>query len=319
MNIIVIIEHKDGKMHRMSREAIVGAQKIGGQITALVIGKDHEKVVNELLNYEIEKTIVVDHDLIPAYNADGYKEIVKQVFDSIDPKFIVAGHTYQSRDFMPRISAVLDIPMLADLIEVEKDKYVKQVMNSKLNASITSNQDKAILTFQSASFSEEDIINGSNSLEKFKVTIDPSLIKSKAENPFQETSSEVDLESAAFIVSVGRGIEKEENKSIAFNLAQALGAEVSASRPVVDAGWLPSSRQVGSSGSTISPKLYFSLGVSGAIQHVVGMKGSKNILAINKDRDAPIFEISDYAVVGDVLEIVPKLVNKLKELELKSN
>ena len=315
MNILVIIEHKDGKMHRMSREAIVGAQKIGGQITALGIGKDHEEVVNELLNYEIEKTIVVDHDLVPAYNADGYKEIVKQVFDSIDPKFIVAGHTYQSRDFMPRISAALDIPMLADLIEVEKDKYVKQVMNSKLNASITSNQDKAILTFQSASFSEEDIIKGSNSLEKFEVTLDPSLIKSKAENAFQETSSEVDLESADFIVSVGRGIEKEENKSIAFNLAQALGAEVSASRPVVDAGWLPSSRQVGSSGSTISPKLYFSLGVSGAIQHVVGMKGSKNILAINKDRDAPIFEISDYAVVGDVLEIVPKLVNKLKELE----
>ena len=315
MNILVIIEHKDGKMHRMSREAIVGAQKIGGQITALVIGKDHGEVVNELLNYEIEKTIVVDHDLIPAYNADGYKEIVKKVFDFIDPKFIVAGHTYQSRDFIPRISAALDIPMLADLIEVEKDKYVKQVMNSKLNASITSNQDKAILTFQSASFSEEDIIKGSNSLEKFKVTLDPSLIKSKAENPFQETSSEVDLESADFIVSVGRGIEKEENKSIAFNLAQALGAEVSASRPVVDAGWLPSSRQVGSSGSTISPKLYFSLGVSGAIQHVVGMKGSKNILAINKDRDAPIFEISDYAVVGDVLEIVPKLVNKLKELE----
>ena len=315
MNILVIIEHKDGKMHRMSREAIVGAQKIGGQITALVIGKDHGEVVNELLNYEIEKTIVVDHDLIPAYNADGYKEIVKKVFDFIDPKFIVAGHTYQSRDFIPRISAALDIPMLADLIVVERDKYVKQVMNSKLNASITSNQDKAILTFQSASFSEEDIIKGSNSLEKFKVTLDPSLIKSKAENPFQETSSEVDLESADFIVSVGRGIEKEENKSIAFNLAQALGAEVSASRPVVDAGWLPSSRQVGSSGSTISPKLYFSLGVSGAIQHVVGMKGSKNILAINKDRDAPIFEISDYAVVGDVLEIVPKLVNKLKELE----
>ena len=315
MNILIIIEHKNGKMHRMSREAIVGAQKIGGQISALIIGKDHEEIVNELLSYEIEKTIVVDHDLVPAYNADGYKEIVKQVFDSVDPKFIIAGHTYQSRDFMPRISAAFDIPMLADLIEVENDKYVKQVMNSKLNASITSNQDKAILTFQSASFSEEDIIKGSNSLEKFEVTLDPSLIKSKAENAFQETSSEVDLESADFIVSVGRGIEKEENKSIAFNLAQALGAEVSASRPVVDAGWLPSSRQVGSSGSTISPKLYFSLGVSGAIQHVVGMKGSKNILAINKDRDAPIFEISDYAVVGDVLEIVPKLVNKLKELE----
>ncbi|MEL0174708.1 MAG: hypothetical protein VW904_08225, partial [bacterium] len=128
MNSLVIIEHKDSKMHRMSREAIVGAQKIGGQITALVIGKDYEEVANELLNYEIEKTIVVDHDLVPAYNADGYKEVIKQVFDSVDPKFIIAGHTYQSRDFMPKISAALDVPLIADLIEVENDKYVKQVM-----------------------------------------------------------------------------------------------------------------------------------------------------------------------------------------------
>ena len=313
MNSLVIIEHKNDKIHRMSIEAIVGAQKIGGQITALVIGRDHEDVASSLLNYEIEKTVVVDHDLVPAYNADGYKEIIKQVFDSFDPKFIIAGHTYQSRDFMPRVSAALDIPLIADLIEVEHNKYVKQVMNSKLNASIISNEDKAILTFQSASFSEEDIIKGFNPLEKFEVNLDISSIKSKAEDPFQESSSEVDLESADFIVSVGRGIEKEENKSIAFDLAQVLGAEVSASRPVVDSGWLSSARQVGSSGSTVSPKLYFSLGVSGAIQHVVGMKGSKNILAINKDRDAPIFEISDYAVVGNVLEIIPKLIDKLNE------
>ena len=313
MNSLVIIEHKNDKIHRMSIEAIVGAQKIGGQITALVIGRNHEDVASSLLNYEIEKTVVVDHDLVPAYNADGYKEIIKQVFDSFDPKFIIAGHTYQSRDFMPRVSAALDIPLIADLIEVEHNKYVKQVMNSKLNASIISNEDKAILTFQSASFSEEDIIKGSNPLEKFEVNLDISSIKSKAEDPFQESSSEVDLESADFIVSVGRGIEKEENKSIAFDLAQVLGAEVSASRPVVDSGWFSSARQVGSSGSTVSPKLYFSLGVSGAIQHVVGMKGSKNILAINKDRDAPIFEISDYAVVGNVLEIIPKLIDKLNE------
>lgn len=313
MNSLIIIEHKNGKIHRMSKEAIAGAQKLGSKITALVIGRDCENVAKDLLNFEMEKTIIVNHDLVPSYNVDGYKAVIKQVFDSVDPKMIIAGHTYQSRDFMPRVSAALDVPLIADLIEVENDRYVKQVMNSKLNASITSNQDRVILTFQSASFSEDDIIKGSNNLEQFEVSIDPSSIKSKTDDPFQESSSEVDLESADFIVSVGRGIEKEENKSIAFDLAQVLGAEVSASRPVVDAGWLPTARQVGSSGSTVSPKLYFSLGVSGAIQHVVGMKGSKNILAINKDPDAPIFEISDYAVVGDVLEIVPKLINKLKE------
>ena len=313
MKSLVIIEHKNGVLHRMSREAISGAQKIGGDITALVIGENVESVSNELSNFQIEKTVIVDHELVPSYNVDGYKEIIKQVVDSISPNIIITGHTYQARDFMPRVSAALDIPFIPDIVELENSIYIKQVLNSKLNASISSSSDRVLISFQSASYSEEDIIKGSSRSESFDVDLDSSSIKSKSDDPFQESASEVDLESAELIVSVGRGIEKEENKSIAFDLAKVIGAEVSASRPVVDAGWLPSSRQVGSSGSTISPKLYLSLGVSGAIQHVVGMKGSKNILAINKDPDAPIFEIADYAVVGDLLEIVPKLITALQD------
>ena len=313
MKSLVIIEHKNGVLHRMSREAISGAQKIGGDITALVIGENAESVSSELSNFQIEKTVIVDHELVPSYNVDGYKEIIKQVVDSISPNIIITGHTYQARDFMPRVSAALDIPFIPDIVELENSIYIKQVLNSKLNASISSSSDRVLISFQSASYSEEDIIKGSSRSESFDVDLDSSSIKSKSDDPFQESASEVDLESAELIVSVGRGIEKEENKSIAFDLAKVIGAEVSASRPVVDAGWLPSSRQVGSSGSTISPKLYLSLGVSGAIQHVVGMKGSKNILAINKDPDAPIFEIADYAVVGDLLEIVPKLITALQD------
>ena len=313
MKSLVIIEHKNGVLHRMSREAISGAQKIGGEISALVIGKNSESVVSELSNFQIEKTVIVDHELVPSYNVDGYKEIIKQVVDSISPNIIITGHTYQARDFMPRVSATLDIPFIPDIVEIENSIYIKQVLNSKLNASISSSSDRVLISFQSASYSEEDIIKGSSRSESFDVDLDSSSIKSQSDDPFQESASEVDLESAELIVSVGRGIEKEENKSIAFDLAKVIGAEVSASRPVVDAGWLPSSRQVGSSGSTISPKLYLSLGVSGAIQHVVGMKGSKNILAINKDPDAPIFEIADYAVVGDLLEIVPKLITALQD------
>ena len=297
----------------MSLEAIVGAQMIGGSITALVIGDNSEPVVNALSNLEIEKTIIVNHALVPHYNVDGYKEIVKQITISISPDVIITGHTYQARDFMPRISASLDIPFISDVIEIEQNSYVKQVLNSKLNATISSSENRVLISFQSASFSVDDIIEGSSSSEVFDASLDASSIKSKSEDPFQESASEVDLESAELIVSVGRGIEKEENKSIAFELAEVLRAEVSASRPVVDAGWLPSFRQVGSSGSTVTPKLYLALGVSGAIQHVVGMKGSKNILAINKDPGAPIFEIADYAVVGDLLEIVPKLITALKD------
>ena len=311
MDILVVIEDSRGLMHRMSKEAIAGAQKIGGNITALVIGDNSDAISIELSSIAIEKTLVVKHELVSSYNSDGYTEVIAQVIQSTDPDMVVIGHTYQTRDFMPRVSARLDIPFIPDIIYVEQDSYTKQVLNSKLNSSVSSSSNKKILSFQSACFIEEDVLTGTSSSENFEIDLDSSVIRSTSEEPFQESVAEVDLESAELIVSVGRGIQKEENIPIAFDLASAISAEVSASRPVVDAGWLPSFRQVGSSGSTVSPKLYFSLGISGAIQHVVGMKGSKNILAINKDPDAPIFEIADYAVVGDVLEIVPKLIEAL--------
>ena len=311
MDILVVIEDSKGLVHRMSKEAIAGAQKIGGSITALVIGDNSDAILNELSSIAIDETLVVKHELVSSYNSDGYTEVVAQVVQSTNPDIIVAGHTYQTRDFMPRVSARLDIPFIPDIIYVEQDSYTKQVLNSKLNSSVSSSSNKKILSFQSACYNEEDILTGTNSSENFEINLDLSVIRSSSEEPFQDSVAEVDLESAELIVSVGRGIQKEENIPIAFDLASAISAEVSASRPVVDAGWLPSFRQVGSSGSTVSPKLYFSLGISGAIQHVVGMKGSKNILAINKDPDAPIFEIADYAVVGDVLEIVPKLIEAL--------
>jgi len=311
MDILVVIEDSRGLMHRMSKEAIAGAQKIGGNITALVIGDNADAISNELSSIALEKTLVVKHELVSSYNSDGYTEVIAQVIQSTEPDMVVIGHTYQTRDFMPRVSARLDIPFIPDIIYVEQDSYTKQVLNSKLNSSVSSSSNKKILSFQSACYNEEDILTGTNSSENFEINLDLSVIRSSSEEPFQDSVAEVDLESAELIVSVGRGIQKEENIPIAFDLASAISAEVSASRPVVDAGWLPSFRQVGSSGSTVSPKLYFSLGISGAIQHVVGMKGSKNILAINKDPDAPIFEIADYAVVGDVLEIVPKLIEAL--------
>jgi electron transfer flavoprotein alpha subunit len=299
-------------MHRMSKEAIAGAQKIGGNITALVIGANADTIADQLSSIALENTLVVKHELVSSYNSDGYTEVVKQVIQSINPSIIIVGHTYQTRDFMPRVSARLDIPFIPDIIGLEQDAYTKQVLNSKLNSSVSSLSDMKILSFQSACFSAEDMLTGSSSSQNFDVDLDLSMVRSSSEEPFQESAAEVDLESAELIVSVGRGIEKEDNIPIAFTLAEVLGAEVSASRPVIDSGWLPSFRQIGSSGQNVSPKLYFAMGISGAIQHVVGMKGSKNIIAVNKDPDAPIFEIADYAVVGDLLEIVPKLIEALK-------
>ena len=310
MDILVVLEDNRGSLHRMSKEAIAGAQKMGGSISALAIGSNADALAGELSGVDLAEVITVSHDLVSSYNADGYSEVVKQVIESESPQTIVIGHSYQTRDFMPRVSAKLDIPFIPDIISMD-DGIVKQVLNAKLNALVTTSADQVILSFQSATFSEEAMATGSCLTRSIEVNLDSSIVRSEAEEPFQEDAGDVDLESAELIVSIGRGIEKEENIQIAFDLAKALGAEVSASRPVVDSGWVEPFRQIGSSGQNVSPKLYFSLGISGAIQHVVGMKGSKNIIAINKDPDAPIFEIADYAVVGDVLEIVPKLIEAL--------
>lgn len=310
MDILVVLEDNRGSLHRMSKEAIAGAQKMGGSISALAIGANADAMAGELSGVDITEVITINHDLVSSYNADGYSDVVSEVIKSESPKTIVAGHSYQTRDFMPRVSAKLDIPFIPDIISMDNG-IVKQVLNAKLNALVTTSTDQVILSFQSATFSEEAIVTGSCLTRSIEVNLDSSIVRSEAEEPFQEAAGGVDLESAELLVSIGRGIEKEENIQIAFDLAKALGAEVSASRPVVDSGWVEPFRQVGSSGQSVSPKLYFALGISGAIQHVVGMKGSENILAINKDSDAPIFEIADYAVVGDVLEIVPKLIEAL--------
>ncbi|SVA91472.1 uncharacterized protein METZ01_LOCUS144326 [marine metagenome] len=311
MDILVVLEDNRGSLHRMSKEAIAGAQKMGGSISALAIGVNADAMAGELSGVDITEVITINHDLVSSYNADGYSDVVSQVIKSESPKTIVAGHSYQTRDFMPRVSAKLDIPFIPDIISMD-DGIVKQVLNAKLNALVTTSADQVILSFQSATFSEEAMVTGSCLTRSIEVNLDSSIVRSEAEDPFQEDAGDVDLESAELIVSIGRGIEKEENISMAFDLAKVLGAEVSASRPVVDSDWVESFRQVGSSGQTVAPKLYFSLGISGAIQHVVGMKGSKNILAINKDPDAPIFEIADYAVVGDLLDIIPKLIEALQ-------
>ena len=311
MNILVVIEHSQSSIHRLSKEAIVGAQSLGDTVTALIIGTGSEESISFLKACDIGKVLIVDHELVKSYNADGYASIVSQVIETLSPNLIVAGHTYQTRDFMPRVSAKLRIPFIPDIVSMNNNKFVKQILNAKLNAEISPKSNQFILSFQSAAFSEDDLKLGSCGSEVYEPSLDSSVVRSKSEEPFQEDAGDIDLESAELLVSVGRGIEKEENVSLAFDLAKVIGAEVSASRPVVDSGWMDSFRQVGSSGSNVAPNLYLSLGISGAIQHVVGMKGAKSILAINKDPDAPIFEIADYAVIGDVLEIVPRLIEAL--------
>ncbi len=321
MDILIVLEDNNGKIHRMGLESIVAAQKMAGglglSMGAVVLGANANALAEQASGYSIGEVIKVNDDLLASYSSDGYAEAVKQVIEREKPTYVLFGHTYQVRDYAPKVSAKLMKPFLVDNVAVSteggKAVFTKQMFNAKLFSDVSPSGDGPYLvSFQSAAFSADKVETGSATVREGSVTLDTSMIKTESETPFQEEAGGVDLTSADLIVSVGRGIGKEENIPLAQELAKALGAELASSRPVVDAGWLPSAHQVGSSGQSVSPKMYLALGISGAIQHVVGMKGSKNIVAINKDPEAPIFEIADYGVVGDVLEIVPKLTEALQ-------
>lgn len=322
MAILVIIEKQNGTMHRISREVVAGGQVLAGELNqplnALVIGNNIQSVVDEAAKMQLNEIIAVEHDLLTDYSAEAWTAAIQQVAAQESPEFILAGLSYQMRDYGPKLSARLRQPMLSDVasFSVTDGRIIfhRTAFNGKLQVNVKVNQDSpSIVSFQSAAFQSDQVNSGQAPVRKVAVTLTEEMIQSKPEAPFQESGGDVDLSSAGLIVSVGRGIGKQENIPLAEALAKALGAEVGSSRPIVDAGWLPKARQVGSSGQSVTPNLYLALGISGAIQHVVGMKGSKTIIAINKDAEAPIFEVADYGVVGDIMEIVPKLTEALQQ------
>jgi len=324
MDILIVLEESNGQIHRMGLESIAAGQRLSDEMGltagALVLGGNADGLADQASKYQLGEVLKVNDALLESYSADGYSEAVKQIIDQENPTYVLFGHTYQVRDYVPRLSAKLNKPFLVDNIAIRVENgqpiFTKQMFNAKLSADVEANGSGPFLvSFQSAAFSMDAVAAGSASIRESTVQLDTAMIRTKSEPPFQEEAGGVDLTSADIIVSIGRGIGKEENIPLAVELSKALGGELAASRPVVDSGWLPSAHQIGSSGQSVSPKLYLALGISGAIQHVVGMKGSKNIVSINKDPDAPIFEISDYGVVGDILEIIPKLTEAIQALK----
>ena len=324
MDILIVLEESNGQIHRMGLESIAAGQRLSDEMGltagALVLGGNADGLADQASAYQLGEVLKVNDALLESYSADGYSEAVKQIIDQENPTYVLFGHTYQVRDYVPRLSAKMNKPFLVDNIAIRVENgqpiFTKQMFNAKLSADVEANGSGPFLvSFQSAAFSMDAAAAGSASIRESTVQLDTAMIRTKSEPPFQEEAGGVDLTSADIIVSIGRGIGKEENIPLAVELSKALGGELAASRPVVDSGWLPSAHQIGSSGQSVSPKLYLALGISGAIQHVVGMKGSKNIVTINKDPDAPIFEISDYGVVGDILEIIPKLTEAIQALK----
>jgi electron transfer flavoprotein alpha subunit len=320
--VLVVLEHRGGAYNRMSWEALAAGQQIaaaaGQPLSAAILGSDLESLSGELANKKLDKAYRVEHVLLKDYTTDGYVSALEQFIKKLDPSFVVFPHTYQVRDFAPRLAARFGQVLLPDMVGLRKDGdsfvFVRQLFQGKLNADYRhAGSGPSFLSVQAGAFRAESLEAGSTSVEAFAPQLDASAIRSKQEAPFREAAQTVDLSSAPIIVSVGRGIKEQDNLPIVEELAQALGGELAASRPICDNGWLPMERQVGSSGQTVSPKLYLAVGISGAIQHLVGMKGSKTVVAINKDENAPIFEVADYGIVGDLFEIVPALTEAVKK------
>ncbi|HVQ16024.1 MAG TPA: electron transfer flavoprotein subunit alpha/FixB family protein [Vicinamibacterales bacterium] len=318
--ILVVAEQRDGKLNRATLETVAAAQALAGTdpIKAVVLGQSVGAVAQELAD-AVSEVLLVEHATLAAYTPDAFAAAVQQVVASEKPAYVLFPHTYQTRDFAPVAALRISGALMTDVTGINGTgagaTFSRPMFQGKLSAEVRHQGDgPRCVTIQIGAFRADAVKRGNaGPVTPVAVEIDASTIRQIPEAPFKEAKQAVDLGQADRIVAVGRGIKSQENIAIAERLAKAMGAEIAASRPICDSGWLPMDRQIGSSGQTVAPKLYMALGISGAIQHLVGMKGARTIVAINKDADAPIFEVADYGIVGDLFEIVPAVVTELEK------
>ena len=322
--ILVIVEQREGKLNRVSWETLTAAQGLaaetGWSLEAAVAGSGVASLANEIAGKKVAKVYAIEAPKLEPYTADAFAAGLKQVIASKSPKVVLMPHTYQVRDFVPKLATAMGRAVISDCVGYKKDGgkllFTRQMFQGKLAADVSFTGDPPwFVTFQNGAFRGDQVQAGAAAapVETVNVEIADGVVRNKPQEVFKEAKQAVDLTQAEIIVSVGRGIKEQKNIELAKQLAEALGGELAASRPICDSGWLPMDRQIGSSGQTVAPKLYLALGISGAIQHIVGMKGARTIIAINKDSEAPIFEIADYAVVGNLFDIVPPLIEEVKK------
>ena len=323
MKILLVTEQRDGQWNKVSWETLVAAQQMAqqtqGSVVGAVVGKGVQALAEELAGYQLAEVLPVEHDLLEKYTPDGFSLALRQVIESAKPDLVLLPHTYQVRDFAPKLAASLKRGMIGDATGYRHENgrlvFVRQMFQGRTAADVVfTGEPPWIATFQAGSFRADlaaKHAGGKAPVKSVSVELKPEQIRTKPLELFREAKQAVDLTQAPILVAVGRGIKAQENIPMMENLAKLLGAELAASRPICDEGWLPMERQIGSSGQTVAPKLYLALGISGAIQHVVGMKGSRTVVAVNKDANAPIFEVADYGIVGDLFEIVPALTAAL--------
>jgi electron transfer flavoprotein alpha subunit len=318
--ILVVAEQREGKLNRASFETIAAAQSIaketGWQVEVVLPGSSIAALAQELAQKAVARVYALEGASLAAYTSDAYVFALKQFIHEKQPKLVLFPHTYQVRDFAPRLALALDRALISDSVGYKHENgkllLTRQMFQGKFAADVSFAGDAPWLaTFQIGAFRGEQAEAGSASVKNVAAAeTTPRVVPHEV---FQEAKQAVDLSQAEVIVAVGRGIKEQKNLALAEELAKVLGGEVAASRPICDNGWLPLERQIGSSGQTVAPKLYIALGISGAIQHIVGMKGSRTIVAINKDPEAPIFEIADVGVVGNLFDVVPALTEEIKK------
>ena len=319
--ILIFIEHKAGALNKTSLEAIAAAQKLasdtGAKASAVVLGAP--SLAAEIAQYDLKRVISAENEKLNDYTPDAYADGLEKVIRATKPAYVIMSHTYLARDFAPKVAARFGKGLIGDCIRMNveggKATFTRRIFLGKLDADVVADgEPPTFVTFQSGAFRGDQARKGSGAAID-QMPVDVGDVRMKPEAPFQEAKQAVDLSKADIIVAVGRGIKSKDNLGLAEKLAEALGGDLAASRPICDAEWLPIDRQIGSSGQTVAPKLYIAIGISGAIQHLVGMKNSQTIVAINKDPEAPIFDIADYGIVGDLFEAVPVLTEEIKKLK----
>lgn len=321
--ILVFIEHRNGVLNKTSLEAIAAAQGLGSElqqpVSAVLLGSDVKSLAEEIATYDLAKVLTATNDKLAEYTPDGYTDAMQQVVKQLDPQLVVMPHTYLVRDYAPKLAARFGKSLISDCIRAQVTgssiTFTRRIFLGKLDSDVVSDGEPPVFaTFQSGAYRPDQAAKGSGAAIE-DTHVDVVQIRMTPEAPFQEVKQAVDLSKADIIVAVGRGIKSKDNLVLAQKLAEVLGGDLAASRPICDAEWLPIDRQIGSSGQTVAPKLYVALGISGAIQHLVGMKNSGTIVAINKDPEAPIFDIADYGIVGDLFEAVPVLTEEIKKIK----
>ena len=322
MSILVVMEQRGGVWNRMSFETLAAAQQLAGELnttaSAAVLGYGVEDLAAELAGKLLDKFYLVEHELLQEYTPDAYTLALRQLLAHVKPEYVVLPHTYQVRDFLPKLATALGTVAVSDVVahrvEAGAVVLVRQLFQGKVNSDVRFTGDAPhFISLQAGAYRADQALEGTLVVEKFAPAIAAGNVRTRPLDRFRESARAVDLSAAELIVAVGRGIKEADNIVLIQELANVMGAELAASRPICDAGWLPMERQVGSSGQTVGPKLYMAIGISGAIQHLVGMKGSRTIVAINKDPNAPIFEVADYGIVGDLFQVVPALIEVFKK------